>query len=187
MMKLITLKRLEAAHYKVVRELKEAGLYTHEMAKTNCVLTYAPAIFVQGYFIQESGPFFEWWGLEEGHIYLPFKIPEADLVQVIRHEYGHALLWHHPEILKKNAFKKVFNFGKHTWDLKWDLYSAISDEEHFITEYARTHWEEDFCETFAFWLKCKGKYKAKKYGTIIDEKMSVMPQLKKMISSLITV
>lgn len=184
----ITLKRLEKAHCTVIRELKEVGLYTSQVEKTSCILTYAPAIFTQGYFIQESSSLMEWWGWEEGHIYLPFKIPSAHLVQVLRHEYGHALLWHHKEIARNKSFNSVFCESRHN-NLKGNSWLFWSDENgywyrSFITDYAQTDWEEDFCETFAFWLRCKGNYKPKKYGPIIDQKMEIMPKLREMISSI---
>lgn len=186
-LKPITLKKLERAHYQVIRELKSVGLYTQEVSKTQCVLTYAPAILTLGYFIQSSSNLMNWCGLQEGHIYLPNRVIGGHLVQILRHEYGHALLWHHPEIKRKRIFSQVFNEKRHSEFLNkgWVLWNdkARCWDEPFISEYAKTDWEEDFCETFANWLQHKGNYQNKKYGAFIDEKMSIISKLPELVKS----
>jgi hypothetical protein len=61
---------------------------------------------------------------------------------MLRHEYGHAFQYHYPEIMHSKGFR---SFG-HT-----------TNAEDYVSEYAMTNPDEDFCETFLKYLKHRGK------------------------------
>ena len=81
-------------------------------------------------------------------------------VDVLRHEFGHALAHRYPQELRGgDVFKKAFggacgtNPAKGTDPDEW--------EGRCVTKYAATATQEDFAETFMLYMKHKGKIPAR--------------------------
>lgn len=119
-----TMKQLRAAVRKVERELQSIGLWSDAMSDTQVYLV----------------PIHYWYGwtcLETANIYIPRVIIGCrpwTLLNVLRHEYGHVFLFHHPETLE-------------TWPTEGEQ----------VSPYAAENLEEDFAETFKYFVKHKGK------------------------------
>ncbi len=114
-----------------------------------------------------------WMGFydfEDKHIHFPavynglsrnFKwYDKWSAVDVLRHEFGHTLADRYPELLKKGgSFRSAFGgtYGsmpaKGTDPANW--------QDRCVSAYAATATQEDFAETFKFFVKHKGKIPAK--------------------------
>ena len=112
----------------VENEIRKIGLWVPEMDDTQVYLT--PLHIWYG-----------WSGFPSGDIFIPRITPTRwiddkpwSLRDVLRHEYGHILAWHRPQIMRK--------------------WPRCSDR---VSDYAHTNRDEDFAETFKFFLKHKGK------------------------------
>ena len=85
---------------------------------------------------------------------------KASAADVLRHEFGHALADRYSKVLKKDAlFCKAFGgaYGE-----KPARGTDPSDwEGRCVSSYAATATQEDFAETFMFYVKHKGKIPAK--------------------------
>ena len=73
------------------------------------------------------------------------------MVDVLRHEFGHALEGKFPQFFHNERFRKAFG----------DEYGVIEvakdgDERNYVSRYARKYTQEDFAETFMLFLKHKG-------------------------------
>ena len=81
-------------------------------------------------------------------------------VDVLRHEFGHALADRYPAALKKGAlFRKAF--GGAYGDEPARGTDPSDWEGRCVSAYAATATQEDFAETFMFYVKHKGKIPAK--------------------------
>ena len=81
-------------------------------------------------------------------------------LQVIRHEFGHALADRYPETLESGGlFVKAF--GSAYGDKPAEDTNPVNWEFDFVTPYAASAPREDFAETFMLFLKHKGKLPAK--------------------------
>ena len=81
-------------------------------------------------------------------------------VDVIRHEFGHALADRYPGAMKKGG---VFSeaFGGSYGDKPAKGTDPSDWEDRCVTPYAATATQEDFAETFMLFVKHKGKIPAK--------------------------
>lgn len=75
------------------------------------------------------------------------------LTYTIRHEYGHAVAYHHPGLVRSRRFREAFG-GPHG---SVAIPGQYLDPRVFITEYAATNPCEDFAETFAAFLTAGGR------------------------------
>ena len=81
-------------------------------------------------------------------------------IDIFRHEFGHALADRYPAALKKGAsFRKAF--GGAYGDKPAKGTSPSDWEGRCVSAYAATATQEDFAETFMFFVKHKGKMPAK--------------------------
>ena len=81
-------------------------------------------------------------------------------MDVLRHEFGHALADRYPAALKKGAlFRKAF--GGAYGDEPARGTDPSDWEGRCVSAYAATATQEDFAETFMFYVKHKGKIPAK--------------------------
>jgi hypothetical protein len=111
--------------------LKRCGLATKKMMKTKAQRTLIPSITKEAYFT------------EDGRIFVPIWQSRKRCVRdMIRHEYGHALLYHYPTISQSKKFQ--------------DTFCNSSDRDDYVTQYAMRDPIEDFCETFMLYMKYKG-------------------------------
>ena len=94
------------------------------------------------------------FGVQEIHIpaFYPAGLFPGDkgrcITDVLRHEFGHALADKYSQFFHDKRFKKAFG----------DEYGRIkvAEDGDYISPYARTFTQEDFCETFMLFLKHKG-------------------------------
>jgi len=106
----------------------------------------------------------------DGNIHFPAVYNGLDLhfrwidkmttIDVLRHEFGHALSDRYPEALKKGGVFRTA-FGGPCCDKPAPGTDPDIWEERCVTRYAATNTREDFAETFRFFVKHKGKIPAK--------------------------
>ena len=85
---------------------------------------------------------------------------KANALDVIRHEFGHALADLYPGALKKGGlFRKAFGgaYGEDTAE------ECVAEGwgDRYVSEYATSATQEDFAETFMLFVKHKGKIPAR--------------------------
>lgn len=161
MFRAVSLARLDHAFAAVRAELRELGLLDdgRYLDRIDCVRSPLPTLTgLLGYVYDRGVP---WpWGLlgfRGGAIYLPVNAPVAKwirgrtLVDVLRHEYGHAWAWLDAEHVDGPWFRDAF--GARYAD-EWDDAPEF-DAVEFISEYATTAPYEDFAETFMVFVRCR--------------------------------
>lgn len=135
------------------------GFWSDKMAETEVYLI--PAHVYHGYV-----------HMSDGHIRIPVlslsNIAEklmngrsVSLLDLVRHEYGHAYTYHHFDKVNTRRFEKVFGSS-----LEQEGEQSYDEDEH-VTTYAATDIYEDFAEIFRFFLKHRGKLPIRwrgKYG-----------------------
>ena len=104
--------------------------------------------------------------IEFPSVYLPIQSlwrdlgTKANALDVIRHEFGHALADLYPGALKKDGtFRAAFvgSYGEEPAEER----GVDGWEESYVSEYATSATQEDFAETFMLFVKHKGKIPAK--------------------------
>ena len=81
-------------------------------------------------------------------------------IDIFRHEFGHALADLYPGALRKGSlFRKTFDgaYGENPTRAP----DSGDWEDDYVSKYATDSTQEDFAETFMFYLKHKGKIPAK--------------------------
>jgi hypothetical protein len=149
-----TLPSLARASTDVCAEFTKLGLYTEALHGTDVFLSFLP-----------------WHYLENGHyadnaVTIP-KVsasaafgPYCSLRDTLRHEFGHALLDHHPELVTTAEWKSVFGARQHQPS------PLEYGHEDFVTPYANTGStvEEDFCESLMTWVRHQGSIGRYRYS-----------------------
>ena len=93
---------------------------------------------------------------EQNRIYVPEFAwnRNVSVLYVLRHEFGHAYANAYPRLFSSRDFKK--SFGD-----KYGDYAVYDDtcywKEYCVSDYAATSTQEDFAETFMYYLKHKGR------------------------------
>jgi hypothetical protein len=158
--KATTQKYLDIAH-KIIKETPKGYFeYTHEVVFAN-----APSI--RGF--EANGTF----GVYSKEIIILPRRSLRDKFSLIAktfwHEQGHSYVSH---LMYKPGF-----------EAKW--MAAIRKDNRFVTEYAKTNYEEDFCETIAYYIledggrsKTKWRTQFANRFTILDEIFNADPKLK---------
>ena len=100
---------------------------------------HIPAVFAAG--------LFPWW---DGR----------DVLDVVRHEFGHALADRFGKLFRGGIFKEAF--GASYGEKK--VFSGEDWSDEHVSEYASSMTQEDFAETFMLYLKHKGRMPAKFRG-----------------------
>ena len=106
---------------------------------------HIPAVFPAG--------LFPWWG-------------DREMLDVLRHEFGHALADRFKKFFRGGIFKEAFgaSYGE-----KKVFEGGDWTNEH-VTAYASTMTQEDFAETFMLYMKHKGKMPVRYSGKRAIEK-----------------
>jgi len=73
------------------------------------------------------------------------------LGDILRHEFGHALVDNHPDIVHSSKFESAF--GSEYASTEYFSY----DKEKHVSTYAAHNMGEDFAETFVYYVKYKGE------------------------------
>ena len=111
------------------------------------------------------------------------EIPWSTLVGLITHELGHSFLYHNWRWTRTERFRRVF--GKvdqayrgvdDTW-VDFQRRRVATTPTDFVTAYAATHPQEDFAETFRFYVTRRGRMREllaelgqKRKGLVVYEK-----------------
>ena len=104
--------------------------------------------------------------IEFPSVYLPIKAlwkdlgAKANALDVIRHEFGHALADLYPGALKKGGVFRAA-FGGSYGEAPAEERGVEGWEERYVSEYATSATQEDFAETFMLFVKHKGKMPSK--------------------------
>ena len=85
---------------------------------------------------------------------------KANALDVIRHEFGHALADLYPGALKKGGLFRAAFGGAYGEDPAEECVEA-GWRDRYVSEYATSATQEDFAETFMLFVKHKGKIPAK--------------------------
>jgi hypothetical protein len=159
----VSYKQLNSALFDVQEELYKVGLWDEgaPLTETEVVWSAWPQLDVpgaSGYFLDGlwgiSGVLARLLGYEVGKIYIPkwvllhgFWQNRGSLRDVIRHEYGHAIIYRHPREGKSKAFQEAFG-GCYDEDIR-----GMDEPDCYVSEYARLNPAEDFSETFQCFLR----------------------------------
>lgn len=155
-------QQLQRSYDRVREELCEVGLLEdgHYLDDIWISPHYNPLAFVDG----EYGHFYDegvnFWsalvGFEPSTIYIfagaPINayVPGGTLVDVIRHEFGHAWAWRDPAFFRKPWFRQAF--GAAYTEERWEEPDEF-DPDLYVSEYACQQAKEDFAETFMVYLR----------------------------------
>lgn len=153
-----TLPEVNRASTKVWRELETLGLSCRRLSSCQVCLNLASTAYGYQWFGDRDG------GRHCGDIVLPrvslsrwsdyFRgRPCTTVLDVLRHEYGHAYADVNRRRIETRKFERAFGYP-HEW---WDGYEMEFDPDFHVTEYAATAPGEDFAEVFWLFLKHKGK------------------------------
>jgi hypothetical protein len=115
------------------------------------------------------------------------EIPWTMLVGLVTHELGHSFLFHNWEWTRTHQFRHAFGEVDKAYrdmDSTWVYFErrgvAIDPADH-VSTYAAKHPQEDFAETFRFYVTRRGKLRdlfaefgRKRKGVILYEKFLVL-------------
>ena len=121
---------------------------------------HIPAVFAAG--------LFPWWDGRE-------------ILDVIRHEFGHALADRFGKFFRGGIFKEAF--GASYGEKK--VFDGEDWSDEHVSEYASSMTQEDFAETFMLYLKHKGRIPAKFRGKrVIAKKWKAVARIVRSISAM---
>lgn len=115
------------------------------------------------------------------------EIPWTMLVGLLTHELGHSFLYHHWDWARSRRFRRAFGEVDKAYrgmDNTWVYFQrrrvAIAPRD-FVSAYAAKHPQEDFAETFRFYVTRRGRLRdlfaefgQKRKGVILYEKFLVL-------------
>jgi len=115
------------------------------------------------------------------------EIPWTMLVGLLTHELGHSFLYHHWDWTRSRRFRRAFGEVDKAYrgmDNSWVYFQrrriAIAPRD-FVSAYAAKHPQEDFAETFRFYVTRRGRLRdlfaefgQKRKGVILYEKFLVL-------------
>lgn len=89
--------------------------------------------------------------------------PWTRLVGLICHELGHSFLYHHWAWTRSHDFRRLFGEVDRTYEVRDETWldmqrlSVARAPVRYVTGYASTHPQEDFAETFRFYVTRRGR------------------------------
>ena len=127
--------------------------------------------------------------IEFPSVYLPIEAlwknlgVKANALDVIRHEFGHALADLYPRALSKGGLFRAA-FGGTYGPTPAEERGVEGWEERYVSEYATSATQEDFAETFMLFVKYKGKIPAQFKGKpVIAKKWKAVAEIVKRVAS----
>ena len=109
------------------------------------------------------------------------------LTGLILHELGHSYLYHHWSFTRTGRFRRAFGEVRTAYrvaDSKWvdfERRGVTTTLPNYVTGYAATHPQEDFAETFRFYVARRGRLRElfaefgrKRKGVTVFEKFLVL-------------
>jgi hypothetical protein len=146
----ITMSRLNRALATTQNELDSQGIWTEQLAEIDVFLSWA-------------GYAFGWqWYRGSGNICIPAislsrlaeKLsgsPTTGLMDILRHEYAHAVAHCYPGLIRSKKFVTAFGIS-HDNPTEFEY-----DKNRHVSDYAATNACEDFAEVFMLYFKHSGK------------------------------
>lgn len=173
----LTVNSVQKATDIVIKELQDLSLLTSRVYKINVI--HGLYEHDLGSFVNKDILLRRYIGYRDGDIYIPpisikrLKLiygKDKDLLDIIRHEYGHGIADKYPYLIKRSSsFIKAFG-GPYTRIAPLPG-SRNPSSNDFVSRQATKNPKEDFAETFMVYLKCKGKIDLFKTRTGVFEKM----------------
>lgn len=155
----VNMADIQRAFHRARSDLADVGLLREGkyLDTIECYRAWMPSLFGEMGYVYDRGVdyFSRLAGFDEGAIYIAPNAPVErrahgyTLLDVMRHEFGHAWAWLDPEFLEQDWFEAAF--GSPYGDERRKRPSYTRDD--FVTEYATTSPAEDFADTFMFFLK----------------------------------
>ena len=154
MTRIFTWEAFEKAHEKVLNDLTAVGLLedSSKLYKTEvfyCRLPQVHVFLAEGFFLHNDSVLGRPFGYIKGHIYVPkmnlgtfWAGRDTPIADILRHEWGHAVVYHYHKLTDQTRAWK-------------DTFTACEGE--CVSDYATTDPEEDWAETFMYYLKRRGK------------------------------
>ena len=151
---------VKSAAYRVRRELKDMGLLFDKSKMSKVEVVYeglSPNGFAgfkgyMGFYDPQTKDIHipAMWPA----VLLPEVLPwyhDRCMVDVLRHEFGHALEGKFPKFFHDERFIKAFGdeYGE-------NHVAKDGEERNYVSSYASTYTQEDFAETFMLFMKHKG-------------------------------
>jgi hypothetical protein len=146
----VSYEQLNSALFDVQDELYGVGLWYEGAPLTEtevywCAWPQLDVPFAGGFFIDGlwgiSGALARLLGYEAGHIYIPawillhaFWQSRGSLRAVIRHEYGHAIIYRHPREGRSKAFRDVFGGAMMRISVAWAIILATHQNMRWLIQ-----------------------------------------------------
>ena len=150
---------VEKAFNKVRKELEGMGLLFEgwKLDKVDC---YHERFSFGG--LYGFGGAMGFFDPDDGDIHIPAFYPpglltwwwgERQMLDVLRHEFGHAVADNYRKFFRGGVFKAAFgaSYGAKK------VFDGEDWEDEYVSKYATTATQEDFAETFMLYMKHKGK------------------------------
>jgi len=167
---------IEKAFNKIRRELENFGLLYKDsrLDEVDCYPDGIPSalVGVMGFY-----------DFEDMNIHIPPLYPAGlfpwwfenrELLDVLRHEFGHALADRYKRFFRGGIFKTAFgaSYGEK------NVFDGGVWTDGYVTAYASTMTREDFAETFMLYMKHRGKLPARYHGKrMIEKKWDAVKQI----------
>jgi hypothetical protein len=148
---------LFSAFSKVRRELREMGLLW-DGSKLDTVKIIRETFTWDG-FGEMFGGAYGFYHFDDKNIHIPtiptavldLRYPELRMVDILRHEFGHALSDKYDHFFNSDVFVEAFGGAC------GEKVAKEGDERNYVSDYARTDTSEDFAEMFMLYIKHNGK------------------------------
>lgn len=150
---------MEAAFNKVRKELEKLGLLV-DGSPLDGVECYHERFSLGG--LSGFRGCMGFYDFKDRNIHVPAFYPpglfpmwygERQMLDVLRHEFGHALADRYAKFFRGGIFKTAF--GASYGEKK--VFDGEDWESEYVSKYATTATQEDFAETFMLYMKHKGK------------------------------
>ena len=179
---------MERAFNKVRRELEDMGLLFDgsRLDKVDC---YYEGFTIGGLYGSVGAMGFYDPDKNDKAIHIPAVFPMAlfpwwdgrEILDVIRHEFGHALADRFRKLFRGAIFKEAFGGGYG----EKKVFDGYEWERGCVSAYAATCTREDFAETFMLYMKYKGKLPARYRGKrSVEKKWKAVARIIRIVSSM---
>ena len=192
----VSMEHLDSAVSEVQDELYRIGLWNEfsRLPKTSifwCNLPQITMLDADGFFIHKNqSPTGSQYldallDYQVGNIYIPqwilsngFWKNRFPLRDVVRHEYGHAVAHHYPQLIQRSSYFSSVFAGCY-----WSTNANEYDPNKFVSDYSATMPMEDFAETFMFFVRHEGRLLGRFYSRHIKRKWKFVAELCDVIDS----